>query len=321
MGSKKVDILENQKRPEKNYVTDYEYFRQFDPLKPVNHGRNITGILHIAGHIEEKNRSDKKQYHDSGGALEDFVCLKRGVESLKEQVISKEKTFKLELIISINGYVTDVRYIKWLNSINEQWLNNKIYCKVFQRPNFGYHWAGLHDIWLRYKDTGCQWYASLECDHVFMVNDWFDRVTKIMINDPKIGLFGKYQRERTTEPDFPIGVKVPKNLWRNGDGTIMKKPRSDDLIHTCGAFCMIRRNVLERMDKSFGCFTFAMGINHTVDGCLYGEIGICQKTTALGFKIKAKEIEFLVRPIRGADRYPSEYDKVVKMKNEMQGIK
>ena len=304
----------------KRMITDYTDFRQFDPLKPLGKRNgsaiNPTCILHIAGHVESKNRGDKHQYVDSGGAVEDFLCLKRSVESLKEQTISAAAGFQLELLVSINGYVTDPGFIGWFKSINDTWLNNKIYCKVFQRPNFGYHWAGLHDVWMRYKETNCQWYASLECDHVFMVDAWFDQVTKVMKHTPKIGLFGKYQRETTVEPGFPIGVQVPANTWRNGNGTVKEKPNSGDLIHTCGAFCMLKREVLEKMDAAFGCFTFAMGINHTVDGCIYGEIGICQKVTALGYSIKGKPIEFLVRPMRGADRFPKLWNKLTEEKEK-----
>jgi hypothetical protein len=314
----KKDVLAKtcrQIEKRKNINKTYEDFRQFDPLKPIkNIKRPITGILHIAAHVDPRNRGSN--IHDSADTLEDFIVLKRSVESLQEQSISHRPDFQLELIISINGFVLEPRYLEWFRSINETWLNDKIYCRVFQRANYGFHWAGLHDIWMRYKETNCQWYASLECDHVFMHDNWFDMVINYMKENPTVGLFGKYQREHTVQPETPLNIRVPKHLWRNGDGSTKEDARSDDLIHTCGAFCLLKRKVLMKMDDAFGCFTFGLGINHSVDGIICGEIGICQKTTALGYEVKAKHIEFLVRPIRGADRWEPEWKKVIEMKTE-----
>ncbi len=314
-----LDFREKQERDRREGpIVDYKEWRQFDPLKPINPAtRQPHCILHVATHVESHARNkNSSQYHDTSGHLEDFLVTKRCIESLQDQTISNQNGFKLELIISINGYITEPKYIEWFEFVNESWLNDKIYCRVFQRPNFGYHWSGFHDVWMRYKETACAFWASLECDHVFMYDDWFDQLKAQFTTRPEIGLFGKYQNPQTVDPERAFGTIIPPRMWRNSDGKPFENPTNDIMIHTCGAFCMLKREVLQKMDDKFGCFTFGMGIHHTIDGIICGEIGICQKTRALGYDIKGKPLKFLVRPIRGADRWPAEWAKYLEMRKE-----
>ena len=216
----------------------------------------------------------------------------------------------MDLIISINGDIDKANYIKYFQDIHKKWLSDKVFCKVFQRPNYGYHWAGLHDVWMRYKDTKCKWYVSMECDHRFMYDDWFDKVTEILKSNASIGGFGKAQNNRMIQPKKIMSVDVPITVWRNGDGSIFHNVSKNHLNHTCGALHFCKREVLEKMDKAFGCFTHSMTINHTVDGIIQGEIAFCQKMKALGYRIESEKIPDLVRPLRGAAAYKPEWEKV-----------
>jgi len=43
------------------------------------------------------------------------------------------------------------------------------------------------------------------------------------------------------------------------------------------------------MDSIFGCFTNATGCDYYIDGVLSGEVGFCQKATALGYNLFNEE--------------------------------
>ncbi len=282
------------------------FWRHFDPLKPVNKSENIDCVLHLPIHVETDSRDS-----DSSGHLEDFITASRVIKHTVGQKISNKKDFKLHLIISINGNIDTVKYIQYFKKIDNSWLSDKVYCKVFQRPNYGYQWGGFHDVWSRYKESKCNWFITMESDHIFFHDPWFDLATKCMTS-AKIGDFGKHQNPRGVSPVRPVGVDCPVWHWRKGDGSVMKNVKDSNLVHTCGALHFCKREVLQKLDDVFGCFTFSLGCNHTVDGIVQGEIGFCQKITALGYKIISKPIPDLVRAIRGADRLENEYKQIRK---------
>jgi len=279
------------------------FFRYFDPLLPVDPKTKINCILHIAAHLESSNRDS-----DSAGDKEDFITVRRAIKYISEQVISKIPGFKLHLIISINGNIDNEKYIKYFDEINGTWLSEKVCCKVFQRPNFGYHWGGFYDVWTRYKETKCDWYVTLESDYRFYHDPWFDLVVKELNKaGPNFLDYGKHQNPRTLQPKKTLGVDIPARQWRNKNNSIKQKPTSDDLIHTCGALHFCKRQLLEEMDNAFGCFTYSMGCNHTIDGIIQGEVAFCQKIGALGYKILSKPIPDMVRALRGADCLKEEF--------------
>jgi hypothetical protein len=53
--------------------------------------------------------------------------------------------------------------------------------------------------------------------------------------------------------------------------------------HSRGGFYMCKRELLEKMDKQYGHFTFAMGHNGDIDGVACGEIAFASKTRYLGY--------------------------------------
>ena len=279
------------------------FFRYFDPLLVVKPEININCVLHIAVHLEPHKRDS-----DSDGDKEDFITARRAIKYISEQVISNIQKFKLHLVISINGNIENEKYIKYFNEINGKWLSEKVFCKVFQRPNFGYQWGGFHDVWMRYKETKCDWYVTLESDHRFYHDPWFDLIVKELNKaGPNFLDYGKHQNPRTLQPKKMLGVDIPARQWRNKDNSIKQKPRSDDIIHTCGALHFCKRQLLEEMDNAFGCFTYSMGCNHTIDGIIQGEIAFCQKTAALGRKILSAPIPDMVRALRGAGCLKEEF--------------
>ena len=271
------------------------FWRTFDPLKPVN--KTVNCAFHIPVHLEDSTRDS-----DSRGMIEDFVVARRCIEKFREYSMTNLQSFKLDLVVSINGDITKPKFIEYFKSIDNQQLSDKVFCKVFQRPNIGYQWGGFHDMWMRYKGTGCMWFATMECDHRFMFDDWFDMIIK-HVGDGSKFTFGKYQYPKIWgTPQKPVGSPVPVNTWRNADGSNMMNPTTDVLIHSCGAFHFCHDEILSKMDKAFGCFTFSMGSTNRIDGIIQGEIAFCQKINVLGHIIKSKEIEFLVRPMRGSER-------------------
>ncbi len=297
----------------KGELMDYSSFREFDPLKPQNN-RKVTCVLHIAVFLEPEKRES-----DSGGMIEDFVTAKKCIQKIVANPGSGNKKFKLDLVISINGFITTPTFIKYFRSLDKKWLTPSVYCQVFQRSNTGFHWGGFHDVWMRYKDVECHWFATMESDHKFKPKNWFDKVVPIMNERKEIGSFGKHQNLKYVEPYKAFGYKIPNHMWRDNNGT-PRKMRRCDTIHSCGAFHFCRREVLKKIDDLFGCFTFSMGCNHKVDGIVLGEVGFCDKIKVLGYQVESKRIEFLVVPMRGfgaVNLCPTELAEIIAEKNIM----
>lgn len=270
------------------------FWRTFDPLKPVD--RLINCAFHIPVHVEDSVRDS-----DSRGMIEDFVVSRRCIEKFREYSISNIPDFKLDLVVSINGDITHPKFIEYFRSIDNQWLSDKVFCKVYQRTNTGYQWGGFHDVWMRYKDT-CEWFATMEADHRFMFDNWFDMVLE-HVGDGSKFTFSKYQYPKIWgTPQAPVGRPAPASLWRNTDGSTKINPPEEVLLHSCGAFHFCHNDILTKLDNAFGCFTFSMGCANMIDGIIQGEIAFCQKIREFGHIIKSGEIEYLVRPMRGSER-------------------
>lgn len=292
--NRKRALLHNKVwRPEYKMITN-TFFRVFDPLKPVS-GQAVHCAFHIPVHVEDRERDS-----DSKGMIEDFIVSRRAIELFREYTISNLKSFRLDLVVSVNGNITNKRFIDYFESINNKWLQpGKVLCKVFQRPNVGFQWGGYHDMWMRYKDK-CNWFATMEADHRLMYDNWYDRILEY-VGDGSRFTYGKSQTQKEWDPKRPLGVlRVPDNCWRNSDGSNRNATRQD-MVHTCGAFHFCHNSILTKLDNAFGCFTFSMGCDHKIDGIIQGEIGFCQKIKSFGYDIRHKEMEFLVRPMRGAD--------------------
>jgi len=169
----------------------------------------------------------------------------------------------------------------------------------------GWQWGGFHDVWMRYKDIDCEWYATMEAD-CYMSDMWFDRAISFMkpqviyelSGHLPIGYMGQYSTHFNEHFVPPIIENYRKqnvvvdNIWRDGYNKIIS-PAVNDLCHTRGGFYFCRRDMLEKMDNAYGCFTHSIGNDAEFDGILLGEVGFAQKTTALGYGLY-KEPNFYV---------------------------
>ena len=102
-------------RPEYKMITN-TFFRVFDPLKPVS-GPAVHCAFHLPVHVEDRERDS-----DSKGMIEDFIVSRRAIEHFRDYKISNLKSFRLDLIVSVNGNITNKRFIDYFKSIDNQWL-------------------------------------------------------------------------------------------------------------------------------------------------------------------------------------------------------
>lgn len=272
-------------------------FRVFDPL----HIPNVEAtdcILHISSYLEESSERE-------------FNVLRENVGLLSSQVIFPEYDYRIDLILSINGHVEKPKYIKYLKSIDGSKINSGVYVTVFQRQNMGFQWGGFHDVWLRYKDVKCDWFATMEADCYFLREDWLAYLTGTMKEQPPtIGYFGHRNPrnggkfivqscdQNTINPlCFDSVPSIPTEVWRDGNNKVIQDAKDVDTCHSGGGFHFCRRSFLEHMDKVFGCFTFSMGCHHDFDGIVLGEVGFGQKTRVLGYSWLCPEAVLIgVRP-------------------------
>jgi hypothetical protein len=275
------------------YIDRSKVYRQFDSLHIPTVGKTDC-VYHISSYLE-----DKEGVSDRVNTSREFEVFRLNIDHLLSQTISQLDGFRMDLIVSINGHISNPTYIEYLNSINGT-NNGKVFITVFQRPNVGYQWGGLHDVWLRYKDVKCTWYVTTEAD-VYMEDDiWYDTAVH-KVNASGNGYLGQNARinmihpfEAESSPGmWYIGDSSPL-VWRNGNGDIIK-PTKEMTQHTRGGFYFCCDTLLRRMDEVYGNFTFSMGCNHEYDGIILGEVGFCHKITALGYKLFKNEDMVRVR--------------------------
>jgi hypothetical protein len=252
----------------------FDRVRVFDPLKPVS-GVKYDLVCHIPVCLDNIKRRQE-------GADRDFRCLQFQLENFKKIRPSDNPNFKMILIISVNGGIGQSSYITFLKSIPKQ-LTPQIETLIFQRPNVGWQWGALHDVWMRYKDSSYI-FSTMECDVYFNDNKWYDRSYEILKNNPTAGFVGQPPGNHTL-PNIGAyaDFEIPKRVWRDGYNRVIEKPTQPISKHSRGGWYFCRRELLQSMDNTYGCFTFALGYENALDGIVLGEVGFSHKTEQLGF--------------------------------------
>jgi len=173
-------------------------------------------------------------------------------------------------------------------------VGNNVNIITFQRPNIGYQWGGLYDIWLRYKDINCGWFGSLEHDHYFRHSEWFDIAMNHMGRQPlNVKNIGMNQTSKSFNPYEYCGKKIPKEAWKDKNNEVIEGIREDDLIHSSGGGYFCHRDLLRDMENAYGCFTFSIDNDYIFDGIVLGEVGFCQKIKSLGYDWTYTEPNFI----------------------------
>ncbi len=160
------------RRPE-----DKGILRAFDPLKLPSPQLPISVVMNLTIFLEsDALRVAPNGYRTKQSWDKDLADLKMNIAMYSEISPSDDPDFHMELLISVNGYVSDDEPIEYLKSIDGTYINNKrIHITVFQRPNVGWQWGALQDIWQRWhRDIDCDFWMTQESDSYFCVENWFD---------------------------------------------------------------------------------------------------------------------------------------------------
>lgn len=238
--------------------------RYFDPLKYPSEG-TADIVLHIP--IQLNSRGSRRA---PAGGFSDFDGLKWNLNNFKKN----PKGFHGILVVSVNGFIDDghIDNLKWIDEkvINNQWGDWNV--TVFQRPNYGYQWGGFYDVWLKYKEIDCKYYATLECD-CFLQGDWWKKSIDLFESrGDQFGFVGM-------APD----KEVRKHLLQQYTFSGRLWDCHSNMRHSRGGFYLCRRELLDKMDRFYGHFTLSLGNNQELDGVACGEIQFSSKTRHLGF--------------------------------------
>jgi hypothetical protein len=260
-------------------------FRVFDMLPEAQ--EEVDCVIHVSTFLEDKGM------RRAGNAETYFRAARMLIEDLLTRPLS-EKSLRVDLVISVNGLVTNSTYIHYLEELHSVHSSHvQIRPVVFQRPNVGWQWGGLWDIWLRYKHLKCKWWVTMESDLLLQFPCWVDiftqEIEKAQEDGFKIAFLGFHQRRDWFIDTHEFYVPLPASVWRDWQNKPMKNVLPEDLRHIAGGFYFCTREFLEALDQTFHCFTFALGGNYEIDGIVHGEVGFSQKARALGFDYIARE--------------------------------
>lgn len=237
--------------------------RRFDPL----HYPSINSadcVFHVCGYLEEDTENRLK-------------ALKNCLNTLT--ALNAKTSNKIVIVLSINGGIEDEASINYLEHIKK---STSII--VFQRPNIGYQWCGLYDVWLKYKHINCNFFATIEQDCYVIRENWFSYLVERIKGKKNMGYIGMSRaRVNTISPESYLTLKIPPNIWRDGKNNVVKI-KQEQTGHSRGGFYFCTKQLLTAMDNVYGCFSFALGDNHPYDGIVQGEVAFAQKTVALGFQ-------------------------------------
>jgi len=278
------------------YMGKERIFRVFDPLH-IPKINKTDCVLHISSFLQEsKEKSDRRE----GDSPRDFNCIKSLIGEISNQRISNREGFRLDAVISINGHVENQEYIDYLKSINGTVIGNNVHITIFQRPNVGWQWGGFHDVWMRYKDIDCNWYATIESDNYLTQDNWLDIAIEMSEGD-EYGFFGKHQKDFPIDPYNFSSIAIPSNVWRTGDNKTKNNMVKEDTLHSSGGFFFCKKSFLQKMDEVYGCFTHSMGCNWLFDGIVLGEVIFSHKTRELGYKYSSEKFPYYAKAWRGED--------------------
>jgi hypothetical protein len=194
---------------------------------------------------------------------------------------------RMELLVTINGHLTDDKSIDYLKSIDDTVIcNQKIHITVHQRPNIGWQWGSLWDIWQKWKTLSTPWWITKEVDWHFQLENWFDllreRYFDAQVTDKKICFVSGHQRRFKFDP-YDYDGPLSDNTWRDKYGQPLKKATFENVRHVQPSYYFMPKIFLSEMDNTYGCFTYALDKNYELDAIVYGEIGFSQKAKALGY--------------------------------------
>lgn len=264
--------------------------RYFDPLiSPEKRYPDPEVVIHIPICLEDISRRE-------GGAERDIRCLLYNIQNFKNNLPTKNTSGlynEIDIVISVNGFIHFPDFVDVLENLEKR-DNGQYNIKIFQRPNIGWQWAAFYEVWQKYRYTETNFYMTMECDVIITMEYWLDYLTSKMLSG--IGYLGMEGNEKIIDPNNNYGdvFGIPKRLWRNKDRSV-KPMKNEDSFHTRGGWYFCRSELLEDMEKNFGCFTYAMGNKQCLDGVLMGEVGFSQKTKELGWHFKFDKIEELLK--------------------------
>lgn len=261
--------------------------RVFDPLMYPDFKWAPDCILNITVFLEQnamrRVANGEKQLTNND---REYYHLLKSVDIFDKLNPSQRKDISMELLITVNGHLTDDRSIDYLKSIDDTLIcNQKIHITVHQRPNIGWQWGALYDIWQKWGSLNTPWWITKEVDWHFQLPMWFDvlREKYYERQETNICFVSGHQRKFKFNP-YNYDGPLSKETWRDKYGAPLKNATFKDVYHVQPSYYFMPKNFLEHMDKRYGCFTYAIDKNYELDAIVYGEIGFCQKAKALGYE-------------------------------------
>ena len=261
---------------------EYGINRVFDPVQKYKHN-DIDCVFIICAFLQTDGlrRVPIKGIKVRGGSDDDFRCLKINIDRLCRIEPSK-KNIKIELVIIVNGYITDEKYIIYLDNLNGIWITDYMRVKVFQRPNIGWKWGALWDVWNGYKESGCKWWICLEQD-LYINKLYYLDVGMDLLKYDKYCWVSYIKRTKIIESPYEYYGNLPLDIWRDKNNKPLYIESKEDIHCSGGSFHFIKRNVLDDMEDTFGTFTYAIGDSYELDAIVHGEIGFSQKANVLDY--------------------------------------
>jgi len=261
---------------------EHGILRIFDPLQYPDFDKTDC-ILNLTVFLENDGlRRMDNGYREPTDNKQEMENLKRNIDFFDKSSHSIKKDFSMKLVISVNGHLMDDESINYLKSLDRQKLNDsKVEIIIYQRPNIGWQWGSLWDIWTRWKNVNCEYWVSKECDWHFRLENWYDILKEKLISNKNAAFVSAYERKFKFDPYEYYGP-LSIDVWRDINGKPFKA-KWEDVKHVQPSYYFMRKSFLEKMDKTFGCFTYALGQSYELDAIVYGEMGFSQKTKALGY--------------------------------------
>jgi len=262
--------------------------RVFDPLQYPTCVWSPDCIMNLTVFLENNAlRRDKDGFVVRTNNDRELYHVKKNIEVFDKLSPSTMDDFSMELLVTVNGNLTDERAINYLKSIDDKHIsNNRIHIKVWQRPNIGWQWGSLWDIWQRWKGLNTTWWISKECDWHFQVENWYDVLREKFYEAEESGnricFVSGHERKFDMDPYEYYGP-LDKVVWRDKHNKPLERVSIEDIRHVQPSYYFITKGFLDDMDKSFGCFTAALGKSYELDAICHGEIGFCQKAKVLGY--------------------------------------
>ena len=266
----------------------------------------VTCFLETGGMRRCKNGPKRPSYPDR-----EFEHLKQDIETFR---ILKPSKFDIdiELIYAVNGFLTEDHMIKYLNDINDTYLQDKVHLTVFQRPNIGWQYGAAYDVFQKHRHTEVGYYMMKEVDRHLKVDYWYDILNQKMMTagySPKSGYnekicwVGGVERPYRFKPHEYAGP-LTENIWRDKNYKPIKNPTKEITLCVKPHYYFLSPDFLHNLDYCYGNFTDSIGSSYELDGIVYGEHCFCQRAKELGYRwIQFTDSDFMES--HGAPLYPT----------------